>query len=437
LENRANRIMNNSPDMAARTNIRWVICTLLFFATTVNYVDRAVLGILKKTLDESLHWTQVDYGNVVTAFQIMYALGYLFAGRLIDRIGTRSGFSLAVGLWSLAAMAHAAVRTVLGFGLARAGLGLAEGGSFPAAIKTIAEWFPKEQRALATGLFNAGSNVGAITCPLVVPWLAARWGWQGAFFATGAFGFVWLLFWLWLYRAPDHHPRVNAAELAYIRRDPPDPSAYIPWLELLRHRQTWAFMIGMAASSPIWWFYIYWIPDFLSVHFQLDLHGTQLPLMTIFFISSFGGIGGGWLSSRLLQRGWSLNAARKLALLVCALCVVPVFLTPLVHSLWLAVGLVALAAAAHCGFAANLFTLVSDTVPRKAVSSVTGIGGMAGAIAGMVFAQVISHHLDATGNNYIVPFIIAASAYLLALGLMHLLLPHLELMPLKENPKSE
>lgn len=437
MENRANRIMNNSPDMAARTNIRWVICTLLFFATTVNYVDRAVLGILKKTLDESLHWTQVDYGNVVTAFQIMYALGYLFAGRLIDRIGTRSGFSLAVGLWSLAAMAHAAVRTVLGFGLARAGLGLAEGGSFPAAIKTIAEWFPKEQRALATGLFNAGSNVGAITCPLVVPWLAARWGWQGAFFATGAFGFVWLLFWLWLYRAPDHHPRVNAAELAYIRRDPPDPSAYIPWLELLRHRQTWAFMIGMAASSPIWWFYIYWIPDFLSVHFQLDLHGTQLPLMTIFFISSFGGIGGGWLSSRLLQRGWSLNAARKLALLVCALCVVPVFLTPLVHSLWLAVGLVALAAAAHCGFAANLFTLVSDTVPRKAVSSVTGIGGMAGAIAGMVFAQVISHHLDATGNNYIVPFIIAASAYLLALGLMHLLLPHLELMPLKENPKSE
>jgi ACS family hexuronate transporter-like MFS transporter len=196
-------------------------------------------------------------------------------------------------------------------------------------------------------------------------------------------------------------------------------------------------MIGMAASSPIWWFYIYWIPDFLSVHFQLNLHGTQLPLMTIFFVSSFGGIGGGWLSSRLLRRGWSLNAARKLALLVCALCVVPVFLTPLVHSLWLAVGLVALAAAAHCGFAANLFTLVSDTVPRKAVSSVTGIGGMAGAIAGMVFAQVISHHLDATGNNYIVPFIIAASAYLLALGLMHLLLPHLEPMPLKENPKSE
>ena len=429
--------MNNSPDMAARTNIRWVICTLLFFATTVNYVDRAVLGILKKTLDESLHWTQVDYGNVVTAFQIMYALGYLFAGRLIDRIGTRSGFSLAVGLWSLAAMAHAAVRTVLGFGIARAGLGLAEGGSFPAAIKTIAEWFPKEQRALATGIFNAGSNVGAITCPLVVPWLAARWGWQGAFFATGSFGFVWLLFWLWLYRTPDHHPRVNAAELAYIRRDPPDPSAHIPWLELLRHRQTWAFMIGMAASSPIWWFYIYWIPDFLSVHFQLNLHGTQLPLMAIFFISSFGGIGGGWLSSRLLRRGWSLNAARKTALLVCSLCVVPVFLTPLVHSLWLAVGLVALAAAAHCGFAANLFTLVSDTVPRKAVSSVTGIGGMAGAIAGMVFAQVISHHLDATGNNYIVPFIIAASAYLLALGLMHLLLPHLEPMPLKENPKSE
>ena len=425
--------MNHSPDMAARSNVRWAICTLLFFATTVNYVDRAVLGILKKTLDADLGWTQVDYGNIVTAFQFMYAAGYLFAGRLIDRIGVRSGFSLAVGLWSAAAMLHAAMRTVLGFGIARAGLGLAEGGSFPAAIKTIAEWFPKEQRALATGIFNAGSNVGAITCPLIVPWLAARWGWQGAFVATGAIGFIWMLCWLWLYRAPDRHPRVNAAELAYIRQDPPDPPAQVPWVELLRHRQTWAFMVGMAASSPIWWFYIYWIPDFLSVRFHLDMAGTQLPLMTIFFISSFGGIGGGWLSSGLLRRGWSLNAARKTALLVCALCVVPVFLTPLVHSLWLAVGFVALAAAAHCGFAANLFTLVSDTVPRKAVSSVTGIGGMAGALAGMLFAQVISHHLQATGSNYLVPFIIAASAYLLALGVMHLLLPGLEPMPLEKD----
>jgi ACS family hexuronate transporter-like MFS transporter len=429
--------MDNDNANAARTNVRWAICALLFFATTINYIDRAVLGILKKTLDADLGWTPVDYGNIVTAFQLMYAAGYLFAGRLIDRIGTRAGFSLAVGLWSVAAMAHAAMRTVLGFGLARAGLGLAEGGSFPAAIKTIAEWFPKEQRALATGIFNAGSNVGAIACPLVVPWLAARWGWQGAFFVTGAIGFIWLLFWLLLYRTPDQHPRVNAAELAYIRRDPPDPPVRISWLELMRHRQTWAFMVGMAASSPIWWFYIYWIPDFLAVHFKLDMTGSQLPLMLIFFISSFGGIGGGWLSSFLLRRGWSLNAARKTALLVCALAVVPVFLTPLVYSVWLAVGLVALAAAAHCGFAANLFTLVSDTVPRKAVSSVTGIGGMAGALAGMLFAQVISRHLQATGSNYIVPFIIAASAYILALGLMHLLLPRLEPMPLKENPKLE
>ena len=428
--------MNNCPDMAARSNVRWVICTLLFFATTVNYVDRAVLGILKTTLDAALGWTEVDYGNIVTAFQLMYAAGYLFSGRLIDRIGVRSGFSVAVGLWSLAAMAHAAMRTVLGFGFARAGLGLAEGGSFPAAIKAITEWFPKEQRALATGIFNAGSNVGAITCPLVVPWLASRWGWQGAFLVTGAIGCLWLFFWLLLYRSPDQHPRVNAAELAYIRQDPPDPPAHVPWMELLQHRQTWAFMVGMAASSPIWWFYIYWIPGFLSVRFHLDMAGTQLPLMTIFFLSSFGGIGGGWLSSRLLRRGWSLNAARKTALLVCALCVVPVFLTPLVHSLWLAVAFVALAAAAHCGFAANLFTLVSDTVPRKAVSSVTGIGGMAGALAGMLFAQVISHHLQATGSNYIIPFIIAASAYVVALLIMHLLLPHMEPMPLKENPKQ-
>lgn len=426
--------MEHNQDNAARTNIRWVICALLFFATTVNYVDRAVLGILKTTLDTELGWSEVDYGNIVTAFQLMYAAGYLFSGRLIDRIGVRAGFSLAVGLWSLAAMAHAAMRTVLGFGCARAGLGLAEGGSFPAAIKAITEWFPKEQRALATGLFNAGSNVGAITCPLVVPWLASRWGWQGAFLVTGAIGGIWLLFWLWLYRSPDQHPRVNAAELAYIRKDPPDPPAQVPWLELLQHRQTWAFMVGMAASSPIWWFYIYWIPGFLSVRFHLDMAGTQLPLMVIFFVSSFGGIGGGWLSSFLMRRGWSLNAARKSALLVCALCVVPVFLTPLVPSLWLAVALVALAAAAHCGFAANLFTLVSDTVPRKAVSSVTGIGGMAGALAGMLFAQIISHHLQATGSNYIIPFMIAASAYLVALLIMHLLLPHMEAMPLKDTP---
>lgn len=410
--------------------MRWSMCALLFFATTVNYIDRAVLGVLKPLLDSDLKWTQDDYGWIVIAFQATYAAGYLFAGGVIDRIGVRTGFSLAVGLWSLAAMAHAAVRTVLGFGVVRGLLGIAEGGSFPAAIKTIAEWFPREERALATGIFNAGSNVGAILCPLVVPWLAGRWGWQGAFVATGAVGFLWLAAWWALYKPVDRHPGVTPAELAHIRKDPPDPAVKIPWRTLLGYRQTWAFMTGMAASSPIWWFYIYWTPDFLKNKFALTLSDMSLPLMTIFFVSSFGGIGGGWLSSALLRRGWSVNAARKTALLTCALCVLPVFFTPRVSSLWLSVALVALAASAHCGFAANLFTLVSDTVPRQAIGSVVGIGGMAGSVAGMFFARVVSRILQATGNNYLVPFAIAAFVYLGAVAIMHLLLPRMERMNL-------
>ena len=409
---------------------RWSICALLFFATTVNYIDRAVLGVLKPLLDADLKWTQDDYGWIVIAFQATYAAGYLLAGGLVDRIGVRLGFSLAVGGWSLAAMAHAAVRTVTGFGIARGFLGLAEGGSFPAAIKTIAEWFPRRERALATGLFNAGSNVGAILCPMVVPWLAARWGWQGAFFATGAVGFVWLAAWLLYYRPVDRHPGVTAAELAHIWRDPADPPAKTPWLTLLGYRQTWAFMVGMAASSPIWWFYIYWTPDFLKNKFHLSLADMSLPLMLIFFVSSFGGIGGGWLSSALLRRGWSVNAARKTALLVCALCVVPVFFTPRVSGLWMSVSLVALAASAHCGFAANLFTLVSDMAPRKVVSSIVGIGGMAGSIAGMFFAKIVSRILQVTGNNYLVPFAIAAFIYLAAVAIMHALVPRLDRMDL-------
>ncbi|MBI5396188.1 MAG: MFS transporter [Verrucomicrobia bacterium] len=416
---------------AAAGGYRWIICALLFFATTVNYIDRAVLGVLKPLLDKELGWTQVDYGWMVTAFQLTYALGYVAGGRLMDRIGVRVGFTLAVTLWSVAAMAHAAARTVFGFSAARAVLGLAEGGGFPAAIKTITEWFPKEQRAYATGWFNAGSNVGAIACPLLVPWLARHWGWQGAFIATGAVGFVWVVLWWWLYDAPEKHPRVSAAELAYIRKDPPDAEAKIPWLDLLRHRQTWAFMVGMAASSPIWWLYIYWTPDFFNKQHGLNLAQSSLPLALIFLGSSFGGIGGGWLSSALIRRGWSVNAARKTALLVCAVCVVPVVATPLVANVWVAVALVGLAAAAHCGFAANLFTLVSDTVPRQAVSSVVGIGGMAGSLAGMVFAQVISRILQFTNNNYFVPFAYASLVYLAAVGIMHWLVPRLEPIALR------
>ncbi len=415
------------------TRCRWTVVGLLFFAVTVNYIDRAVLGVLKPLLDQELGWDQKDYGWMVTAFQASYAAGYLLAGRLFDRMGVRVGFLLAVSLWSLAAMAHAVARSVLAFSIARSVLGLAEGGCFPAAIKAVTEWFPREQRAYATGLFNAGSNVGAILCPMVVPWLAHAWGWQGAFVATGAVGFLWVAAWFGLYHAPETHPRISAAELAYIRKDPPETTAKIPWLTLLRHKQTWAFMAGMMASAPVWWFYIFWIPDFLNKRYGLNLTQSSLPLMAIFFFSSFGGIGGGWLSSALLRRGWSANAARKTALLVCSLAVLPVFATPLVPHVWWAVGLVTLAAAAHCGYAANLYTLVSDTVPRQAVSSVVGIGGMAGSVAGMFFAQVVSRILHFTHNNYLVPFALAATTYLLALGLIHLLLPRLEPMPLSDR----
>ncbi|MBM3852076.1 MAG: MFS transporter [Verrucomicrobia bacterium] len=414
------------------THCRWLIVALLFLAVAVNYIDRAVLGVLKPLLDQELGWSQTDYGWMVTAFQASYALGYLLAGRFLDKVGVRLGLLLAVTLWSLAAVGHAAARSVLSFSVARSVLGLAQGGCFPGAIKTVTDWFPKEQRALATGVFNTGSNAGAIACPLIVPWLATHWGWQGAFIATGALGFFWVAAWAWFYRQPAAHSGVSAAELAYIQKDPPEPQVSVPWLELVRHRQTWAFMIGMMASAPIWWFYIFWAPDFLNKRFALDLTQSSLPLMTIFFVSSFGGIAGGWLSSALLRRGWSVNAARKTALLVCALCVLPVFATPLVPQVWLAVALVTLAAAAHCGFAANLFTLVSDTVPREAVSSVVGIGGMAGSVAGMFFAQFVARVLHFTDNNYLVPFALAASAYLLALGLMHLLVPRLEPMPV--NP---
>jgi ACS family hexuronate transporter-like MFS transporter len=364
----------------------------------------------------------------VIAFQAAYAIGYLASGGLVDRIGVRRGFALAVAGWGLAAMAHAFVRTVGGFAAVRAALGLAEGGSFPAAVKAVAEWFPREERALATGLFNAGSNVGAIVCPLVVPWLAARWGWPGAFLVTGALGLAWLGVWLWAYRAPEEASGLDDAELAWIRKDPKEAPVRVRWRALLGRRQTWAFMVGMAASSPVWWFYVYWTPDFLKNRFGLGVADMSLPLAAVFLVSSLGGIGGGWLSSVLLRRGWSVNAARKTALLACALAVVPVWLTPRVPGLWLATALVALAAAAHCGYAANLFTLVSDVCPRPVVSSVVGLGGMAGAVAGMAFARLVSRVLDLTGNDYDVPFAVAAFSYLVALGIIHALLPRLEPM---------
>lgn len=406
---------------------RWVICALLFFATTVNYVDRQVLGILAKDLKIAIGWTEVDYGNIVAAFNAAYAFGLLLAGRLMDRIGTRTGYALALVWWSLAAMGHALARTPFGFGVARAALGIGEAGNFPAAIKTVAEWFPKKERAFATGIFNAGSNVGAIVAPLTVPWIASNYGWRWAFIITGAIGFLWLLFWLPMYRKPEQHPKVSKAELAHIQSDPPDPpAANIPWVRLIPHRQTSAFAIGKYLTDPVWWFYLYWIPNFFRDHHGLDLTTIGPPLIVIYLIADVGSVGGGWLSSMFIKRGWTINKARKTAMLICALAVTPIIFASNVKSLWLAVIIIGIAAAAHQGWSCNLFTTTSDMFPRRAVGSVVGIGGMAGALGGATMAVATGYILQSTGQNYSIVFMIAGTAYLLALAVIHLLSPRLE-----------
>ena len=423
---------------------RWVICALLFFAATINYIDRQVIGILKPTLQQQFGWTEIDYADIVFAFQLAYAAGFLIAGRMMDRLGARIGFTIAIVIWSLAAIAHAEAAvfgpaaasilsllgltysaSVAGFMFARFALGLGEAGNFPAAIKVTAEWFPKRERALATGIFNSGTNVGAIVTPLVVPWITLTWGWYWAFIVTGVLGFLWLAFWLPLYRRPEEHPRLSPAELAHIRSDPPDPTVHIPWRKLIGYRQTWAFMIGKFLTDPIWWLYLFWIPDFFNRNHGLDLKTIGPPLVAIYLIADVGSIGGGWLSSALIKRGWTVNAARKVAMLTCALAVLPMVFASGAKDLWMAVALVSVAAAAHQGWSANLFTTASDMFPRHAVGSVVGLGGMAGAVGGMLIAKLTGYLLQATGS-YLPVFFIAAFAYLVGLAIIHALVPRLE-----------
>jgi MFS transporter, ACS family, hexuronate transporter len=404
---------------------RWLICALLFFAATINYIDRQVIGILKPTLQGEIGWTEVDYSWIVFSFQAAYGIGLLGVGRLMDRIGTRKGFSIAIVFWSVAAMGHALANSVFGFGVARFFLGLGEAGNFPASIKTVAEWFPKKERALATGIFNSGTNIGALVTPLVVPWITLTWGWRAAFIVTGAIGFIWLVAWLALYRRPEEHPSVSKAELAHIQSDPPDPVVRVPWAKLLPHRQTWAFAIAKLMTDPIWWVYLFWLPDFLNKRHGLSLKDFGLPLVVIYLLADVGSIGGGWLSSMLIKRGWSVNAGRKLAMLICALAVVPIVFAAQTSDLRVAVVLIGIAAAAHQGWSCNLFTTTSDMFPRQAVGSVVGIGGMAGAVGGMAIARIVGEILERTGS-YVPIFIIAASAYIVALVVFHLLAPKLE-----------
>ncbi len=404
---------------------RWSICALLFFAATINYMDRQVIGILKPTLQTEIGWTEIEYSWIVFSFQTAYAIGLLVVGRLMDWLGTRKGFSIAIIAWSIAAMGHALARSVIGFSIARFMLGLGESGNFPASIKTVAEWFPKKERAFATGIFNAGTNVGALVTPLVVPVITLAWGWRWAFILTGAVGFIWLIFWLALYHKPEDHPKLSSVELAHIRSDPPESTAKVPWASLLPHRQTWAFAIGKFMTDPIWWVYLFWLPDFLNKQYGLGLKDFGLPLVVVYVMADVGSIGGGWLSSTLIKRGRTINAGRKTAMLVCALCVVPIVFASQASSLWVAVLLIGLAAAAHQGWSANIFTIASDTFPRRAVGSVVGIGGMAGAVGGMLLSLLVGGILEKTGN-YLPVFIIAGSAYLLALLVIHLLAPRLE-----------
>jgi ACS family hexuronate transporter-like MFS transporter len=412
-------------------NFRWTICALLFFATTVNYIDRQVLGILAPELQKVIGWSEVEYGYIVTAFQLAYAIGLLLFGRFIDKFGTRLGYLIAILVWSVASMAHAAVGTAFGFGAARFALGLGEAGNFPSAIKTVAEWFPKKERALATGIFNAGSNVGAIIAPAVVPWITVTFGWPAAFLATGAIGFVWVFFWIILYDVPEKKRSLSRPELAHILSDAAEPApAKIGWLALLRYKQTWAIVIGKFMTDPIWWYYLYWLGKFLNARFGLTLIRLGLPLVAVYAIADIGSIGGGWLSSALINKGWTVNKSRKAVMLICAICVVPIMTASRVSSLWSAVLLIGLAAAAHQAWSANIFTFASDMFPKKAVGSVTGLGGMAGAFGGMLFSTLAGHILQWTGS-YLILFIISGSAYLLALGIIQLLVPRLELVEFK------
>jgi ACS family hexuronate transporter-like MFS transporter len=416
----------DAPAVTATTGrYRWRICALLFAATTLNYIDRQVLGVLAPDLGRQFGWSEIQYGYIVTAFQAAYAIGLLCAGAVIDRLGTRIGYAIAICVWSLAAMSHALAASVLGFAAARFLLGLGEAGNFPAAIKTVAEWFPRRERALATGIFNAGSNVGAILAPLAVPVVALTWGWRAAFLFTGVLSALWLVTWLLVYRAPEEHPKLSADELAYIRADPDEPSARLPWAQLLRHRQAWAFVAAKFMTDPIWWFFLFWLPKFLNSEYGLTLTGLGPPLIAIYLMADVGSIGGGWIAGRFIKRGWSVNRARKGAMLICALAVVPIVFAANAANLWMAVALIGLATAGHQGWSANVFTLTSDMFPRHAVGSVVGMGGFAGAVGGMLISTFTGFLLETTGS-YVPVFLMAGSAYLLALAVVHVLAPRLK-----------
>jgi MFS transporter, ACS family, hexuronate transporter len=424
---------------------RWTICSLVFFATTINYLDRQVISLLKSNLEVEFMWTETDYANIVIAFQLSYAIGMLGVGRLIDRIGTKIGYALSLIVWSLAAVAHAFVKSTTGFMVARGVLGVSEAGNFPAAIKTVAEWFPKKERAFATGIFNSGTNIGAIVAPLTVPWIAAQpnLGWQGAFLITGAIGFLWLIFWFWLYEIPSKQKRLSKAEFDYIHSDideaTPERQAIgedhkISWFQLLGFKQTWAFVVGKFLTDPVWWFYLFWLPAFLKAEYQLEGTAMAIPVALVYTMAGIGSIAGGYLPMYFIKKGWPVFRARKTSMLIYAFAVIPVVFAQYLGSinLWLAVLIIGLATSAHQAWSANIFTTVSDMFPKRTVASVTGIGGMAGAVGGILIAwaagQLLDHYkaLGEIEIGYYILFIICGTAYLLAWLIMHFLVPKMK-----------
>jgi ACS family hexuronate transporter-like MFS transporter len=417
---------------------RWAICALLFFVITINYVDRQVIGVLKPIIEEEMGWSEVDYGNIVTAFQASYGLGLLVVGRWLDKIGTRKGMAIAIGLWSLAACFHAAARTVLGFILARVALGIAESAAYPGAVKSVAEWFPRRERALGVGILNAGANVGVLLTPVVGIMVAGLWGWQAAFLVTGAMGFVLLGFWLWLFRVPREHPKVTPQELAYIEQDGEDAAGKsLTWSEALRQRQAWYFICGKFFTDPVWYLFLFWLPDFFSRTQGMELFPTGETgvlatigpaLIGVYLLADVGSIAGGWLSSHLIKRGWSVNAARKTTLLGAALCALPLVSVASIDNAAVVVLLIGMGTAAHQAFSSNIFTMISDLYPRRAVATIAGMGGLAGAVGGMLIAQATGWTLELTGS-YVPIVLYAGFAYLIALAVIHLLVPRMEPAP--------
>ncbi len=405
---------------------RWRIVALLFFATTLNYLDRQVLGILAPDLQDSMGWSETDYSTIVTAFQIAYAVGLVTTGRLLDYIGTARGYAGALSLWSLAGMAHALARSVFGFASARFALGIAESANFPAAIKTVAEWFPKKERAFAIGLLNSGTNVGAILAPIVVPLIAVALGWQWAFILTGAVGFIWLIFWLVTYRRPEEHPRLSAPELAYIQADDEVRSTErIPYLRLLPHRETLTVCLLKFVTDPVWWFFLFWLPKFLRDNYGVSLLEFGPPLITVYVVSDFGSIAGGWLSSHFIKKGRSVDYARKTTILLCSFFAIPIFFASQTESLWVAVALISLGTAAHQACSANIFTVMSDVFPKSAVGSIVGLAGMAGSIGGALVSIIVGLVLDITGS-YIPIFAMFSFAYVTAWLVLKIGIPRIE-----------